>query len=214
MRSTVSRPAGFALLAVVVGAFGVARLPPAAAPPPKLPTVASDAGTGGHLPFGPVIPARALPDLTLAMDDGSARRLLDATRGGWTLVQIIFTQCRTSCPLQGAIFQSVQRLLAERGLPAKLLSISVDPARDDASALRNWLGEFDAGPTWRAGTARADDLDKVVAAFFGPERRLDVHDARVYFVDPAGRLAFVTEDLPDPEALARLLRAAVDRPAP
>lgn len=175
------------------------------APPPTLPAAAAVAQE--HLPFGPVAPPRALPHVSLTLDDGAATAFA-STSGKWTLVQLMFANCATICPLQGAIFQEAQRKFAQAGLPAELLSISVDPARDNPRALKAWLDAFDAKPGWRAAVVSPEDLGALLDALNGRGRGLDIHDARVYLVDPDGHLAYVTEQLPDPSALARLIKSA------
>lgn len=194
--------------AVAAGAFAWAVT--AQAPPPALPRIPPPAEkqAQAHLPFGPVNPRKPAPPITLAMHDGAPGAIGADPRGRWRLVQLIFTNCATTCPLQGAIFQRTQQLLKDAGLDAELLSISIDPDHDDAPALRNWLATFDAGPNWRAGVVSKNDVGAVLDFFRGRKNGLDVHDARAYFIDPQGRLAYSTEDLPDPTALVALLRQA------
>lgn len=172
-------------------------LPPAATSPDQ-----------AHLPFGPVRPRKQVPHIKMTLHDG-ARADLAATRSGrWTLAQLIFTNCTTTCPLQGAIFQRTQQVLKESGEDAELLSISIDPEHDDPAALAGWREKFSAGSIWRAAVVDRRDVGAVLDFFNGRKSGLDVHDARVYFIDPQGRLAYATEDLPDPLALLELLRAA------
>lgn len=176
-------------------------------PRPTIPPAATSAGQA-HLPFGPVRPRKPVPHIGLTTHDGS-REDLDAARDGrWTLAQLIFTSCATTCPLQGAIFQRTQQLLEKSGEDAELLSISIDPAHDIPAALAEWRAKFLAGANWRAAVVNHDDVAAILDFFSGRKTGLDLHDARVYFIDPQGRLAYATEELPDPLALLELLRAA------
>lgn len=198
------------LAAVLAIGIAVAVACPVATPGPlpDIPAASRDVALP-HLPFGPVNPRKPAPDVALAMHDGAADSLARPNRKTWRLAQIIFTNCATTCPLQGAIFRRTQQLLEEGGLDAEMLSISVDPDHDDANALRAWLSTFEAGPNWRAAVVAKNDVGAVLDFFNGRKSGLDVHDARVYFIDPQGRLAYATEDLPDPTALVALLRQAL-----
>lgn len=202
------RPAAVIVLALLaaLGAAAMFQNQGKRAAAPQLPP--APVAARSHFPFGPVKPPRPLPPIGLTMDDGSASDLVVVTQGHWTLAQLIFTNCATTCPLQGAIFQRTQELLRNAGLKFALLSISIDPERDQPAALRRWLGTFDAGDGWRAAAVTISDVGALLDTFNGRKAGLDVHDARVYFIDPHGRLAYTSEDLPDPMALVGLAREA------
>lgn len=201
--------AACALLLAAGGAAVFALRGGASAPLPTLPGAAETRAAGGHdLPFGPVRPARALPDATLRLDDGSERRLSELTTGGFTILQLMFAGCATTCPLQGAIFRDAQVLAAKEGVEARLLSVSVDALGDDPARLSAWLRGVGATAGWRAGVPGLQDLGPLLDALQGRGKDYDVHDARAYLVDPEGRLVFVSEDLPSPAALVSLLRQA------
>lgn len=209
MRRAGRLAAAAALLLAAGGAGFIALKGSAPAPLPVLPGAAEPRAAGGHdLPFGPVRPARALPEATLRLDDGSERRLSELTTGGFTVVQLMFAGCTTTCPLQGAIFREAQALAAKEGVEARLLSVSVDALGDDPAKLAAWLREAGATPGWRAGVPALAELGPLLDALQGRGKDYDVHDARAYLVDPDGRLVFVSEDLPSPAALVSLLREA------
>lgn len=207
----ISSVAKFAVAGAIVLIAALAYVASADKPAPLAPDLPPQAAgvAKAHLPFGPVNPRKPAPAIALAMQDGGLGSLADPARGRWLLAQLIFTNCATTCPLQGAIFQRTQQLLKEQGLDADLMSISIDADRDDVAALRSWLAGFDAGENWRAGVAAKRDVGELLDFFNGRKSGLDIHDARVYFIDPQGRLAYTTEDLPDPTALVALLRQAL-----
>lgn len=195
------------IVAAAVGAAAVLR--PAATALPRLPGASASVASGAHtLPFGPVRPPRALPDVALRMDDGSERRLGEFLKGRFTYVQLMFAGCSTTCPLQGAIFADVRRRIAAEGAQAQLLSISVDALGDGPRELSAWLAHFGTDGSWRAGVPALGDLGLVLDALQGRGQDYDLHDARAYMIDPDGRLVFATEDLPSPDALVSLLREA------
>ncbi|WP_020186533.1 SCO family protein [Methylopila sp. 73B] len=196
---------GCALTAVGVGAglFLSAR----SGAPPTLPAVVS-APQETHLPFGPIRPPRAMPAVALTGDDGVATTLAALTHGRYTLLQLMFTGCSVTCPIQGAIFKAVQAALAAEGVEAQLLSVSIDAVGDTPDALARWLSGFDARTGWRAVVPSPEGVGPLVDALNGRGSGPDVHDARVYLLAPSGKLIFVTEEMPSPRYLVKLLRDA------
>lgn len=186
--------AGFLLSA---GRAAPPTLPPVAAAPPET-----------HLPFGPIRPPRALPSVVLRVDDGAATTLAALTQGRYTLAQLMFTGCSVTCPIQGAIFKATQAELTAEGVDAQLLSISVDVVGDAPDALARWLRGFEARTGWRAAVPSPEGLGPLIDALNGRGSGPDVHDARVYLIAPSGKLIFVTEDMPSPRYLAKLVRDA------
>ena len=63
-----------------------------------------------HASLGPVSPAFNLPDLTLLDDAGSTFSLAARLRERVTAVQLVFTRCTSTCPVQGNLFAQVARL--------------------------------------------------------------------------------------------------------
>ena len=101
------------------------------------------------------------PAVALLGDDGLRQSLAQRLRGSATAVQLMFTGCNGSCPVQGALFGAV----AEHGLPrgARLLSISIDALGDSPATLRRWLNQFGAHPDWRAAVPAVDDVEPLSA---------------------------------------------------
>ena len=74
---------------------------------------------------------------TSAGDKTSLNALLLANNKVW-LVDFVYTRCQTLCSSLGSIYQQLQAQIEARGLQGQvgLLSISFDPANDDAAALK------------------------------------------------------------------------------
>src|SRR3954468_20871151 len=62
---------------------------------------------------GRIIPPMNVPAIPMLCSNGSLQTLTALTRGKATAVQLMFSQCTTTCPIQAAIFQQVQKLLPE-----------------------------------------------------------------------------------------------------
>lgn len=161
-----------------------------------------------HESAGPVQP-RALPaNLRLTLGDGKAALLHELLKGRVTAVQLMFTGCSATCPIQGAIFADAQARLAPADKHLRLLSISIDPLSDDAPALARWLGRFGAEPArWAAAAPAVRDVDPLLDFLRGRAVGADRHTAQAYLFDRAGRLAFRTVDMPPGAELVRLMQA-------
>jgi protein SCO1/2 len=148
-----------------------------------------------------------VPDVPVVRHDGVTTSLPALVQQHATALQLMFTTCRSTCPIQGAIFQRVQDLIADghsRGL--QLLSLSVDPATDGPRALSRWLQRFQAGPMWVAAAPRPQDVERI-RAFGGPGRSAtDNHSTQVQILNRNGSLVWRTSELPEAEEVASILR--------
>lgn len=146
-------------------------------------------------PLGLVLPPQTPPALPLHTADGAQRQLTELLQGKVTAVQLMFTGCTTSCPLQGALFAAV----VEAGLPPKcqLLSISIDALGDEPASLARWLGRFGTrSPAWSAAVPRVADVDRFAGWLKGTPGRSGTHTAQVFLFDRETRLRYRTSDLP------------------
>ena len=158
---------------------------------------------------GPIVPPVPIPNARLQLPDGSHTDLRNLIGGKSTALQLVFTRCTTTCPMQAAIFQRVQRLLSERMQPnVRLISLSIDPEQDSPAALREWLGRFDARPGWIAAVPNPADLARMLAFFAGSGDTLTSHGTQVQIIDARGRLVWRTNELPSPQSVASLLQQA------
>jgi protein SCO1/2 len=160
---------------------------------------------------GRIKPPAPVPDVPLLRFDGRKTTLAALTLGHATAVQLMFTTCTTTCPIQAAIFQHVQSLLPEMAArKIQLLSLSVNPEDDNARALAAWRSRFLAGPQWIAaapyfGAGSASNTD--VQIFFGRANgNYADHSTQVNIVDRRGRLVWRTNELPAAEEIASILK--------
>lgn len=155
---------------------------------------------------GRIKPPVMAPDIPLVRQDGARSALDKLVLGHATAVQLMFTSCSTTCPIQAAIFQRVQKLIPEmaaRGI--QLLSLSVDPGMDTPQALAAWLKRFHAGPNWIAAAPGAKD-GPLVQSFFGrASGGFADHSTQVNLIDRRGRLVWRTNELPTAGEIAGVL---------
>src|ERR1700674_5172031 len=85
---------------------------------------------------------RTPADFTLTTQDGDALRLSDL-RGKVVLVSFVFTTCNGSCPATTHRMGQAEQLLQDKGLfkddGVRLLSITLDPARDTPEVLKRYM---------------------------------------------------------------------------
>ncbi|WP_350648120.1 SCO family protein [Pseudomonas sp. HY13-MNA-CIBAN-0226] len=89
-------------------------------------------------------------DVALVDQTGKAVRLEpDLVSNKIVVMSFIYTSCTTVCPVVSSIMGKVQKQLGARvGTEVQLVSISIDPQRDDAKRLNEYARSFQNGPGW------------------------------------------------------------------
>lgn len=105
----------------------------------------------------------SLPDVTVLTESGARVPFASLLRDRTVAINFIFTSCPTVCPLMGASFGRVQKLLGKRDVT--LISVSVDPETDTPARLAEWSKRFGAGPGWTLVTGAPADIDLLLKAF-------------------------------------------------
>lgn len=144
---------------------------------------------------GPRLPViRTAPAFALVDQDESPRKLADY-KGKVVLVSFIFTTCNGTCPATTHRLARVFHELEKKDYKERVqfVSITLDPERDTAEALRGYRRLYDiSSPLWAHLTGKPPEVKKVLDAWDmwakpAANGQLD-HPSRVYLVDPAGRV--------------------------
>jgi protein SCO1/2 len=162
-----------------------------------LPTLAllAAVGAGEGPPPSRLAVIRQAPDSILTTQDGETQRFADL-RGKVLLVSFVFTTCNGTCPATTHRMSQVQQELKARRLEGdgvRLLSITLDPARDTPEVLRGYMRLYDVdAKSWTFLTGPPEQVGKAVAAWGMWARpaangQLD-HPSRIHLVDPKGRI--------------------------
>lgn len=109
-------------------------------------------------------PARGeFANVELVTQDGKTVRFYDdLLKGKSVVVNLIYTHCTASCPLETAKLAQVQRLLGDRvGKDLFFYSITLDPARDTPEVLKAYASKFHTGPGWLFLTGKKEDIKLV-----------------------------------------------------
>ncbi len=122
------------------------------------------------------------PNVTLTTQDGAKVRFYDdLIKGKVVAIELIYTSCKYSCPLETARLAQVQTLLGDRvGRDIFFYSITIDPEHDTPAVLKDYAQKYHAGPGWLFLTGRQLDIDlisKKLGIYSEPGTSKDGHDA-------------------------------------
>ena len=99
-----------------------------------------------------------VPAVTLLREDGKEISLPEELDDGRLVVlNFVFTDCATICPVMSQVFSSLQDKLGTNRNRVHLVSISIDPEQDRPARLAEYAKKLHAGPFWRhyTGTTQA-----------------------------------------------------------
>jgi protein SCO1/2 len=137
-------------------------------------------------------PPHSAPDFSLPGSDGSVVTLA-RYRGKVVLLEFGFTNCAAVCPTTLATLAQVRRQLGRAGDSIQVIFVTVDPARDSAAAMRQYLGAFDSafvGATGDLGALAAVRQKYGVTAVrqgTGSDYAI-AHTSSIFLIDRGGRL--------------------------
>ncbi len=107
--------------------------------------------------------ANYFPNVPLVTQDGKTVHFYDDLIKGKTIVlDMIYTHCVDSCPLETARLVQVQHMLGDKvGKDIFFYSITIDPKRDTPKVLKQYAETYHAGPGWTFLTGKKDDIDLI-----------------------------------------------------
>ncbi len=137
-------------------------------------------------------PPRQAPDFTLQGSNGHELQL-SRFRGKVVLLAFGYSSCPGVCPVTLATFAAAHRKLGAAAGDVQVVYVTVDPERDNAERLRQFLAGFDK--TFIGGTGTEAQLAAVrkdygVSATKIPmgDSYLFSHSSFTYLIDRAGRI--------------------------
>jgi len=100
-------------------------------------------------------------DVELINQDGEKVRFYsDVLKNKVVVINTFFTTCTSICPPLNRNFQKIQDALGDRlGKDVFLVSISVDPATDTPTRLKEYGRRFHARPGWMFLTGKKENVD-------------------------------------------------------
>ena len=140
-------------------------------------------------------------DVTLSSGQRTQLAAVLGPSGKVWLVDFVYTRCQTLCTSLGSTYQQLQTQIEARGLQGKvgLLSISFDPANDDAIALTDYAKRVGMNPrVWQIVTlTHWQDRRRLLDAFGimvlpAPLGEFE-HNAALHVVTSSGMLTRIVD---------------------
>ena len=103
------------------------------------------------------------PNVVLTTQDGVKVHFYDdVLKGKSVVIDLIYTSCVDSCPLETARLAQVQKILGDRvGKDIFFYSISIDPTHDTPKVLKAYAEKYHIGPGWTFLTGKKADIELI-----------------------------------------------------
>jgi len=162
--------------------------------------------------------AAASPPIALTNDAGSAWTL-SGQRGKAVLLTFGFTHCADTCPATLAKLERVSNEIDPNGRRVEIAFVTVDPQRDTARALHEWLDRFETdrivgltgSPARIAGVLSAYHIWAQPIPNDRGKRGYDMaHSTAIYFIDPSGRTRSIHDDADSDAVISKAVSELLD----
>src|SRR6185437_3489867 len=112
---------------------------------------------------GPRWGADYFPNVPLVTQNGKTVHFYDdLLKGKIVAIDLIYTHCVDSCPLETARLAQAQKMLGDRvGKDIFFYSITIDPKRDTPKVLKEYAEKYHVGPGWLFLTGKPADIDLI-----------------------------------------------------
>jgi len=123
------------------------------------------------------------------------------------VVNFVYTNCTTVCPVTSSIFSMLQTLLGEQvGREVALITITVDPARDNPHRMRGFAQNYKPGDGWSWLTGDKGAVDSALKAFGAYTPNFEDHPAMVLVGDESHEKWYRLYGFPAPDAIEARVR--------
>jgi protein SCO1 len=118
-----------------------------------------------------------VPDLVLRDQEGRKVHFYsDLIKDKVVVLSFFYTSCAYTCGLQGRTFSKLQSLLGERlGKSVFLVSVTIDPVKDDPLKLKAWGQRYNLQPGWTLVTGEEAEMNKILIPFVGTPAGASMH---------------------------------------
>lgn len=147
------------------------------------------------------------------MDQHGRTKTEQALLGKLSIVYFGYTYCPDICPIDAQNIGVALDIL--RGEPVQAFFVTLDPARDTPTRLKDWLGQFH--PDFIGLTGGAERIAAVAKAFKVKFRRMEAsastddyqlsHPGLIYLMDVDGHFLTFLRPNSDAEAIADAVRS-------
>lgn len=172
-------------------------------------------GASGEFPDAGTVASVQVADVqTLDQDGRSLRFASDVIADHLVVVNFIYTDCKTLCPISSAIFARLQELLGEnsRAYDARLISITLDPVYDTPTRLKTYSRQYEVGARWIWITGSEENIGTLTRGLGASTDNFRQHESLILVGDARNSRWTVFNVLPKPEILlAEIERLAAIR---
>jgi len=118
-----------------------------------------------------------IPDLVLRDQDGRKVRFYsDLIKDKVIVLTFFYTSCTSVCTRQGKVLSELQSLLGERlGESVFLISVTMDPLKDNPQQLKAWGAHYKIKPGWTLVTGDEAEMNKLLIRFTGTKAGGGMH---------------------------------------
>jgi protein SCO1 len=155
-------------------------------------SMTAQASEGDSLKAGVFNPAREAPEFSVRGSDGAALTL-GHYRGKVVVLGFGYTSCPSVCPATLAVLAMAHRKLGALGSQVQVIYLTVDPERDSAERLKQYLASFD--PTFVGGTGTAAQMAAVRKSYGVTAEKVGTgsdygvaHSSFIYLITREGKL--------------------------
>jgi len=134
-----------------------------------------------YLLVQPAVPAtwgaNYFPNVPLTTQDGKTVRFYDdLLKGKRFVINLMYTECGDSCPLETARLAQVSKILGDHlGRDIFFYSLSIDPKRDTPAQLKAYADKYHARPGWLFLTGQKADVE-LIRRKLGLQARTDENE--------------------------------------
>ena len=150
-----------------------------------------------------------LPPMELIDQEARRRDLTgELTKDALVIINFNYTTCESICPIGNDVMAQLDdRVDQVDGRPIRLLSITIDPARDTVAKLNAAARQFEASDRWVWLTGDPREIDRVLRSFDVAVADIELHDPIFIVGDAATGRYYRSLSMPTPDELIDLLRA-------
>ena len=151
---------------------------------------------------------KPIPDVEVVDHEGRKLRFhSDLIRGRTVVVNAVYTDCTSVCPLLAQTFGRLQAALGDRlGKDVFLISISRDPENDAPEKLAAWRNRYGAKSGWSVVTGEKEAIDEVLELLTGDRSFRGGHSAIALLGDDATGIWLRDYGADTPEHYQEVLR--------
>jgi protein SCO1/2 len=118
------------------------------------------------------------------------------------VVNFVYTNCTTVCPVTSSIFSIVQDRFGEQmGQDVALVTITVDPSRDNSHRMRSYAQNFNPSEGWSWLTGEKGTVDEALRAFGAYTPNFEDHPAMMLIGDERHSKWYRLYGFPAPEVI-------------